>query len=98
MPSTFASEARASHRAVSRGEWVIQVGAFPAETQAQDRLKEARSAAARVLASAEPFTERVIKGETTLFRARFAGFDKSSAQAACHRLKRSDIACFALRN
>lgn len=92
-----ASPPRAA-RAPARGEWVIQIGAFPAETQATDRLKAAQSSARAVLARAEPFTERVTKGDTTLFRARFAGFDKDRAEAACKALKRSDIACLALKN
>jgi D-alanyl-D-alanine carboxypeptidase len=90
--------ARPAARASARGEWVIQVGALPTEAQAHDRLKEARTAAGAALARAEPFTERVTKGETTLFRARFAGFSKDGAAAACNRLKRNEIACLALKN
>ncbi|HEX2215178.1 MAG TPA: peptidase M15, partial [Xanthobacteraceae bacterium] len=62
------------------------------------RLKAAQSLARNVLASAEPFTEPVLKGDATLYRARFAGFDKDSAQAACQYLKRNEMACLALRN
>jgi len=52
-----------------------------------------------MLATAEPFTERVTKGETTLYRARFAGFDdKDRAEAVCRVLKRNEIACLALKN
>ncbi|BAT60820.1 D-alanyl-D-alanine carboxypeptidase DacF precursor [Variibacter gotjawalensis] len=87
-----------SPRALPKGEWVIQIGAFPAETQAQERLKEARSLASSALGRAEPFTERVTKGDTTLFRARFAGFDRDRAEAACKQLKRSEINCLAMKN
>lgn len=80
------------------GEWLIQVGAFPAETQAKDRLKEARDAAPGALSRAEPFTEAVMKGDGKLYRARFAGFPKEQAEAICKQLKRSDISCLALRN
>jgi D-alanyl-D-alanine carboxypeptidase len=80
-----------------RGGWVIQVGAFPAEEQAQDRLRAAQSVAGTILSGAEPFTETVMRGETTLFRARFAGFDRDRAQAACRYFKRNEIACLALR-
>lgn len=91
------NESRAP-RALPKGEWIIQIGAFPAETQAQERLKEAQSAARAALGRAEPFTERVMKGDTQLFRARFAGFDRDRAEAACKQLKRSDINCLAMKN
>lgn len=50
------------------------------------------------LAAADPFTERVQKGDTTLYRARFAGLNKETAEAACRQLKRSDFACMALKD
>jgi D-alanyl-D-alanine carboxypeptidase len=40
----------------------------------------------------------VSKGSKSLYRARFAGLDKDSAEAACKHLKRSDIPCMMLRN
>jgi D-alanyl-D-alanine carboxypeptidase len=81
-----------------RGPWIIQLGAFPKEAEAQDRLREAQSLAKSMLAKADPFTERVMKGSQELYRARFAGFDEDGAQAACRYFKRNDIACMAIRN
>jgi D-alanyl-D-alanine carboxypeptidase len=80
------------------GGWIIQVGAFPGEEQARDRLKSVQELGAGGLDRAEPFTERIIKGEATLYRARFAGFNEDRARAACKALKRNEIACLALRN
>jgi len=81
------------------GEWMIQVGAFEDEGQARDRLKLAQSIGKAVLGKADPFTERVVvKGTKELYRARFAGLDKETAEAACLYLKRNEIACLALRN
>jgi D-alanyl-D-alanine carboxypeptidase len=51
-----------------------------------------------VAAGSDPFTERVQKGDKALYRARFAGFDKTMAEAACKQLKRSDIACLTVKN
>ena len=93
-----AREGRAQTRSVAKGAWVIQIGALPSEALAQDRLKEAQTKAANLLAGAEPFTERVTKGDTTLYRARFAGFDRDRAEAACNYFKRNEIACLALKN
>ena len=50
-----------------------------------------------MLKKADPYTERTTKGEKVYYRARFAGFDRDQAQAACKQLKRSDIACMALK-
>jgi D-alanyl-D-alanine carboxypeptidase len=82
----------------ARGGWVIQIGAFEAEDEAKQHLSEARLKIPRILASADPFTERVQKGDKALYRARFAGFDKAMAEAACKELKRSDIACMTVKN
>ena len=54
--------------------------------------------ASRLLASAAAFTETVLKGETTYYRARFAGLDKDQAEAACKYLKRNDVDCITIKN
>ncbi len=78
--------------------WVIQIGAYGGEDEARQHLNEAQQKLHAMLAAADPFTERVQKGDTTFYRARFAGFDKSTAEAACQQLKRSDFACMALKD
>lgn len=99
-PTRFAaaSPSAAPKPTLHRGEWIIQVGAFPGEDQAKERLSKAKHVARSALASAEPFTERVVKGDTTLFRARFAGFDRDRAEATCKLLKRNEIACLPIKN
>jgi D-alanyl-D-alanine carboxypeptidase len=88
----------ASRQSPARGEWVIQIGAYPEEDKAKEKLKSAQSVARSVLAAAMPFTEPVVKGSATLYRARFVGFDEDRAQAACRYLKRNEFECLALRN
>ena len=95
QPMPVASPASVHHL---RGEWAIQIGAFANEAEAQARLRTARSIGAKVLGHADPFTEKVVKGSTELYRARFAGFDRDGAEAACHHFKRNDISCLALKN
>jgi len=80
------------------GGWMIQVGAFPEEKEAKQRLATAQSKAQDQLGKADPFTERTVKGEKSLYRARFAGLDKEQAEAACKNLKRSEIPCMLLKN
>ncbi|HET7910959.1 MAG TPA: SPOR domain-containing protein, partial [Pseudolabrys sp.] len=78
--------------------WIIQIGALPDEKDAWQRLELAQTKAKNILGKADPFTERVEKGEKVLFRARFAGLEKNQAEAACKHLKRSDIPCMMLKN
>jgi D-alanyl-D-alanine carboxypeptidase len=77
---------------------MIQIGAFDKEDEARTRISTAMTRAKSVLGSANGFTERVAKGDKTLYRARFAGLDKDQAEAACQYLKKNDIACMALKN
>jgi len=51
-----------------------------------------------MLDGADPFTETVDKGGTTLYRARFAGLDKDKAEAACKYLKRNEVDCVTIKN
>jgi len=82
----------------SHGGWLIQIGAFDDEAEAKQHLSEAQSKVQVALAAKDPFTERVQKGDKALYRARFAGFDKSTAEAACRALKRSDFECISLKD
>jgi D-alanyl-D-alanine carboxypeptidase len=85
-------------QAHARGGWLIQIGAYDAEAEARQHLSAAQSQAHATLGAAEPFTERVQKGDKALYRARFAGFDRGAAEAACRELKRSDFECMAVKN
>jgi D-alanyl-D-alanine carboxypeptidase len=87
----------AAPRASARGDWVIQIGAFPEEGKARQQLSSAQKIS-RLVGTAEAYTEPVVRGDKTLYRARFAGFDKDQAEAACKQLKRSEITCIPTRN
>ena len=82
----------------AKGDWMIQVGAFPGEAEAKQRLNAAQSKAKEQLGRADPFTERTAKGDKALYRARFAGLDKDQAESACKNLKRSEIPCMVMKN
>jgi D-alanyl-D-alanine carboxypeptidase len=82
----------------ARGGWLIQIGAFPGEDEAKQHLSAAQSKVRDRLAAADPFTERVLKGDKALYRARFAGFDKETADATCKQLKRNDFDCITVKN
>jgi len=78
--------------------WIIQVGAFDAEREARDRLNAVQAKIGQKLRHASPFTEAVVTGDKTLYRARFAGMQKDQAEAVCRQLKRNDIACMTIKN
>jgi len=82
----------------AHGGWIIQIGAYEGEQEARQHLSEARVKVHAALAAADPFTERVQKGDKALYRARFAGFDKTTAEAACRQLKHNEFACLALKD
>ena len=78
----------------ARDGWKIQIGALPSQTAASERLAAARDQFARLLAQAEPYTEPVAAGSTTLYRARFAGFEtQAAARAACAQIKKRAYDC-----
>lgn len=79
----------------ARSGWVIQLAAAESETKARGILDTAVAKNRAVLKEAEPFTESVTKGDSTFFRARFAGFEADEAQSACKALKRNGFNCFA---
>lgn len=95
---THATDARAASAARPASGWVIQLGATDDEGKARDILTRAKTKGGPALSDASGFTEKVEKGSTTLFRARFAGFDDSKeAETACKALKRGGFACFAVK-
>jgi D-alanyl-D-alanine carboxypeptidase len=96
--ATQTASVSAAQKAQPRSGWIIQIGAFPDENEARERLQSAQNIAKDILAQADAFTERVTKGRETLYRARFAGLDESSAEAACRHFKRNKIDCFTVKN
>jgi D-alanyl-D-alanine carboxypeptidase len=81
-----------------RSGWMIQVGAYPGEQAAKERLSTVQSKASKMLTGAEAFTETIEKGGATYYRARFAGLDKDKAEAACKYLKKNDVECVTIKN
>lgn len=101
-PATRTAAARpepaAPARQVQHTGWIVQVGAFPGEGEAKQQLHSAQSKAKTLLGRADAFTEAVVKGDKTLYRARFAGLEREQAEAVCKHLKRNEIACLAIKN
>ncbi len=94
-PVTTASTQK---QAAPHSGFIIQLGASDDEGKARAILESAKSKNRTILADASAFTEKVQKGDATLFRARFGGFDDNKdANAACGALKKSGFNCFVQR-
>ena len=98
VPTTAPAQVYVGPAAHSNGGWLIQIGAFDDEGQAKQHLTAAQLKLHGTLATKDPFTQRIQKGDKALYRARFTGFDKATAEAACKALKRSDFECMPLRD
>ena len=98
VPAETAAVAGTPAKTPAHIGWIIQVGAYPEENIARQQLTSVKNKASRLLAKADAFTESVLKGDTTYYRARFAGLDKDQAEAACKYLKRNDVDCVAIKN
>ena len=78
--------------------WMIQIGAAENPEKANLLLARARTQLQGFPSGAKAFTEKVQKGNETLYRARFAGLEEQSAESTCKALKRSGFACFTTKN
>ncbi|WP_036281341.1 serine hydrolase [Methylocystis sp. ATCC 49242] len=96
--STNSQVAKADPARPSRPGWMIQIGAAENPDKANQLLSRARSQLQGFPVNARAFTEKVQKGNETLYRARFAGLEEQSAESACKALKRSGFSCFTTKN
>jgi D-alanyl-D-alanine carboxypeptidase len=94
-----AGPARPATTPGDEGGWHIQIGAVPTAEGAEALIEKAQAKMGPVLASLHPLTLSVEHRGSTLYRARFAGFDdKEAARTACQKLKRQDFSCLAVPN
>jgi D-alanyl-D-alanine carboxypeptidase len=93
-PARVSQQGEDNDGPAAHGGWMIQIGAPDNPAKANALLTRARERNPATLASAKPLTEKVRKGDATLYRARFAGLDSASAEAACRSLKRTGFSCF----
>ena len=97
--TTIVAQAEPGDKAAgTHSGWMIQVGATDDVAKAGELLTRAKMQGRASLASARPFTEKVQKGDSTLYRARFAGLEPATAEAACKTLKKSGFDCFTTKN
>lgn len=80
----------------SKEGWVIQVGAFLDKSKAMSRLHELQKASNRLLSDKKPVAQYHGENGMKFYRARFAGFDQSSAKQACNYLISKAVNCYPL--
>ncbi|CAI3950325.1 Soluble lytic murein transglycosylase or regulatory protein s (may contain LysM/invasin domain) (MltE) (PDB:153L) [Commensalibacter communis] len=81
----------------SKGNWGVQVGAYPSISLAQQATAKAQSKIADSFSFASPSIESVNKNGTTLYRARLTGISQISAIQACRQLKQKGMNCITVQ-
>lgn len=79
-----------------RRTWQIQLGAYPTEEGALRTIQKATSLSLAVLAGRTSNAIRTSRRKTTLYRARFSGFDENSARDACSQLEQKGLHCLTI--
>jgi len=80
-----------------QGAFQVQVGAFTSEAEAQNRLGMVQQRASNLLQNHMSFTTSFMKGDEEWYRARFAGFSREGAQAACEALRKMSLDCAVMK-
>lgn len=82
-----------------RSDWEVQIAAAHSQAAAMSLLRNARPTIVSAYAGIAPYTEAVRSGTTTLYRARFTGFDsQAAALSACKDLKAHSYSCVVMAN
>lgn len=82
---------------ISAGSFLIQVGAYASQSEAERQVAFVRTKAASLLEGHAAETPRVEKGNRAFYRARFAGFNSGKAAEACLELRRRALDCFVMK-
>ena len=97
-PTKAADPVRTASLPEAPSGWQIQISAAESEAKAKAMLAKARKKGRSALRRTSTFIQPVVKGGTTLYRARFVNFSsKRAAKNACRTLKRSRFNCIALK-
>ncbi len=94
----FKSKTNQATQHNSGGPYQIQVGAYATHRDAELQLTEVTRRSNDLLRGYLPLTQEVVgRGNRKLYRARFAGFDETSATQTCRELRRRAIDCLVAR-
>ena len=79
------------------GPFHVQIGSYPTELEARQKLGQIQGSANAVLTGHPPVAVQYNAASKTYFRARFAGFERPQADAACVVLKAKHVDCIVMR-
>jgi D-alanyl-D-alanine carboxypeptidase len=98
-PKAPAGSGGAAKAPPAAGPFQVQIGAFRTLGEAERQLAAVRARAGSLLARRAAVTSEVKRGETVLYRARYAGFDaEATATGVCDQLKkRLRIDCLVMK-
>jgi len=96
-PQQVAARMPSPRPSAPTGDFQIQIGAYANVAEAERRMNAARARAPDLLGSYTSFAMPVASGSSTLYRARFAGFDSAGATRTCSQLRSMQIDCFVTR-
>jgi D-alanyl-D-alanine carboxypeptidase len=100
-PQTLGAATAATSKAMDQpGPFHIQVGAFPDQAQAEQRLESVKEMLGNRMIKAHPeFVMQIsLPAGTTMFRARLSRFaDEAQAKSVCKTLRHSGIECMDIK-
>jgi D-alanyl-D-alanine carboxypeptidase len=73
--------------------WNIQIGAFQKKEEARQKLMQIKTSGFHFLSGKPALTVEIQKGEETIYRARFSGFNQKTAKSACVQLTKKGMTC-----
>lgn len=76
--------------------WQIQIGAYPTKDGALRIIEKALAMDLNPLVGKTAFAIPITSGSSTLYRARFSGFSKTTAREACKVLAKKGVNCLPL--
>jgi D-alanyl-D-alanine carboxypeptidase len=94
--SQRATKPESGQNAAVKRSWQIQIGAFPTKDGAMRMIEKALALDLHPLSGKTAFALPITRGSSTLYRARFSGFDRMTARAACKELSRKGVSCLPL--
>jgi D-alanyl-D-alanine carboxypeptidase len=96
-PSVSSGEDKLPSQATPREHsWQIQLGGYPTKGGAIHMLERVLSMELEQLNGKTAFTIPITRGSSTMYRARFSGFEQQTAKEACKELERKGISCLLL--
>jgi D-alanyl-D-alanine carboxypeptidase len=91
-PTPLLPPKRVDHTAAS-GNWGIQIGAFAQPTVAEKKISDIGRTMPGLINGKLASIDKIIRGDSVMYRARIGGLSEQAARDACAKLVRVNYAC-----